>query len=68
MSAPYYTSTDLNVFIPQGALQPTAPYAYGGTLLYHRVNSLPLFHLLIRLVSLKFKKQMSLLPQNYPQG
>jgi hypothetical protein len=31
MSAPYYTSTDPNVFIPQGALQPTAPYAYGGT-------------------------------------
>jgi hypothetical protein len=31
MSAPYYTSTDPNVFIPQCALQPTAPYAYGGT-------------------------------------
>jgi hypothetical protein len=31
MSAPYYTSTDPNVFIPQGALQPTAPYAYGDT-------------------------------------
>jgi hypothetical protein len=31
MSAPYYTSTDPNVFIPQGALQPTTPYAYGGT-------------------------------------
>jgi hypothetical protein len=31
MSAPYYTSTDPNVFIPQGALQPTSPYAYGGT-------------------------------------
>jgi hypothetical protein len=28
MSAPYYTSTDPNVFIPQGALQPTAPYVY----------------------------------------
>jgi hypothetical protein len=23
--------TDPNVFIPQGALQPTTPYAYGGT-------------------------------------
>jgi hypothetical protein len=31
MSAPYYTSTDLNIFIPQDALQPTTPYAYGGT-------------------------------------
>jgi hypothetical protein len=31
MSAPYYTSTVLNVFIPQGAFQPTTPYAYGGT-------------------------------------
>jgi hypothetical protein len=31
MSAPYYTLTDPNVFIPQCALQPTAPYAYGDT-------------------------------------
>jgi hypothetical protein len=31
MSAPYYTSIDLNVFIPQVALQLTAPYVYGGT-------------------------------------
>jgi hypothetical protein len=31
MSVPYYTSTDPNVFIPQGALQPTTPYAYGDT-------------------------------------
>jgi hypothetical protein len=31
MSAPYYTSTNPNIFIPQGALQPTTSYAYGGT-------------------------------------
>lgn len=31
MSAPAYTSTDPNVFIPQGAFQPTTSYAYGGT-------------------------------------
>jgi hypothetical protein len=31
MSAPCYTLTNPNIFIPQGALQSTTPYAYGDT-------------------------------------
>ena len=30
MNAPYYTSNDPNMYIPQEAHQPTPPYTYGG--------------------------------------